>query len=70
MYVNRPKMRAQHSGSIPKAWGHKIKTAEPIQQKKGGLRILDVRTSDFWTLSRFFLFDGEDREEDGDRIDM
>ncbi len=23
-------MRAWHSGSIPKAWGHKIKTAEPI----------------------------------------
>jgi hypothetical protein len=23
-------MCAQHSGSIPKAWGHKIKTAEPI----------------------------------------
>ena len=23
-------MRAQHSGRIPKAWGHKIKTAEPI----------------------------------------
>ena len=31
---------------------------------------MDVRTSDFWTLSRFILFDGEDREEDGDRIDM
>ena len=36
IYVNRPKMRAWHSGSIPKAWGHKIKTAEPIQQKKEG----------------------------------